>query len=240
MEIYCGCSGFYYESWKEIFYPPDLAKKNWLAYYSQHFKTVEINSSFYHLPKEKTMTHWYHTVPENFRFTLKGSRFITHIKRLRQISEAVKQFYNLANLLSDKLACILWQLPSNLSKDLDRLDSFCQNLSPEFQNIIEFRHPSWFEDDVFDLLSKHHITCCSLSTPINLPEEIIPCSSVAYLRFHGKKVWYDYQYSLKELKEWEQKILHAKVKRFYIYFNNDVNAYAVKNCQQLLKLVNNR
>ncbi len=129
MKNYIGCSGFKYDDWKGLFYPKDLPEKKWLEYYAETFDSVEINSTFYQLPKEKTLDNWHERTPGNFRFSLKGSRYITHQKKLNDCRDAVKNFYQLAGRLKGKLGCILWQLPGNQHKDTDKLSNFFNMLN---------------------------------------------------------------------------------------------------------------
>ncbi len=237
MRNYIGCSGFTYDHWKGSFYPEDLPKKKWLEFYAEHFDTVEINASFYHLPKEKTLDNWYDRVPGNFRFTLKGSRFITHQKKLNDVEEPVKTFYDLASRLKGKLGCILWQLPGNQHKDLQKLRSFCDTLSSDFKNVIEFRHNSWFDEEVYEILHDYQIICSILSAPGGLSEEAIETADTAYIRFHGKTSWYKYNYSEQELQDWVQRLRKLKVRQVYGYFNNDYETYAPRNADRFCQLL---
>lgn len=233
-DIHIGCSGFYYRDWKTLFYPADVPQKKWLEYYATHFRTVEINSSFYRSPRESTVRKWHESVPGNFSFTLKGSRYITHVKKLLAPAEAIQNFYRLADLLYDKLACILWQLPPGLHQDLGRLEAFCATLEPAYQNVIEFRHQSWFCQEVYRLLSKYRVAFCILSAPDDLPEELVCTADFAYIRFHGKHDWYHHLYTEEEMKTWSKKIKSLPVGNVYTYFNNDYNANAIRNARQLM------
>jgi uncharacterized protein YecE (DUF72 family) len=237
MKKYLGCSGFYYEEWKGNFYPEGLAKRKWLEYYTSKFDTLELNSTFYRLPKPETIQNWFDKTPEHFTFSVKGSRFITHIKKLKDVNESVSQFYELIYPFGEKLGAVLWQLQGNFQRNDERLESFCQALSREFINVIEFRHPSWFVPEVYQILEKYGIVCCSFSSPLLLPENLFVTSGTAYLRFHGKKEWYDYLYSKEELAEWAQKIKAQKPERLYVYFNNTFYAQAVQNCKEMERML---
>lgn len=232
-----GCSGFNYEEWKGDFYPEDLPEKKWLEYYADHFDTVEINNTFYHLPMEKTIDNWHERTPGHFMFTLKGSRFITHQKKLNDVGEAVKNFYELASRLKGKLGCILWQLPGNQHKDVPKLKSFSKALSSEFRNAIEFRHNSWFDQEVYDVLRKNEVAFCMISAPGDLKEDTVKTARFAYVRFHGKNDWYKYHYSEEELKKWSEKLREMKARQIYAYFNNDYNANAPDNAGKLAELM---
>ena len=237
MKNYVGCSGYSYDGWAEGFYPPEVPKKRWLEYYAEHFDTVEINSSFYHLPKESTLKKWHQGVPGNFRFTLKGSRYVTHQKKLNDVRDAVRIFYDAAGLLKGKLACILWQLPGNLHKNLDKLESFCKTLSDDFRNVIEFRHNSWFGDDTSELLRHYGVAFCVISAPDGLSDEAVKTTNRVYIRFHGIQKWYDHDYRQVELEHWANKLKALHPDQIYAYFNNDINANAPRNAAAFMKLV---
>ncbi len=236
MKVFIGCSGWNYKDWKGKFYPEDIPQKKWLKHYTSVFETVEVNNTFYRLPKESTVENWKETAPPGFNFTLKGSRYVTQMKKLHEIDDSVKSFEEVAAVLKSKLSCILWQLPPNLHRDDERLENFCKTLKKSNKNVIEFRHSSWFNKATYDILKKYDISFCSISTP-DFPEDMIITSDVGYLRFHGKgKKWYDYDYSKNELREWQQKIKDCGAREVYIYFNNDVSANAPKNAKQLKEL----
>lgn len=237
MELFIGCSGWNYRTWKGLFYPEDIAQKNWLQFYGGIFNSVEVNNTFYRLPRAATLQNWKKTVPDNFCFTLKGSRFITHTKKLTDTAESVNKFEDIAVNLEGKLGCVLWQLPPSLHRDDQRLIGFCKTLNKHHENVIEFRHESWFREEVYDILRKFGVVFCSLSSPA-FPEELITTTKTAYIRFHGKgKKWYDYSYSEGELNEWKERILASEAEKMYIYFNNDIGAEAPKNARQLSRLL---
>ncbi len=234
-----GCSGFSYKDWKGKFYPEDLAQKKWLEFYAKEFNCVELNNTFYHTPKDSTLEKWHQETPENFRFAVKGSRYVTHTKRLLDPAETVKKVYDSSGLLKDKLGCILWQLPPSMDKDLDRLEPFIKACDNNFTNVIEFRHESWFCEEVYDILREHNISLCLISAPGDLPAVQEKTTDTVYLRFHGKseKHWYQYDYSDKELKEWAGKIKALDPRQFYAFFNNDYRANAVKNARRFREIV---
>lgn len=213
-----------------------MAKKNWLEYYASVFDTVEINNTFYKFPTEKALKTWRDTVASDFKFTLKGHRYITHRKKLKEVERPVSDFEELTKFLKRKMGCLLWQLPGNLHRNDEKLKTFCRTLDGRRNNVIEFRHESWFDKEVYKILKDHKVTCCSISSP-DFPEELINTSKIGYIRFHGKgKNWYDYEYSKKELREWYNKITDTPLKEIYIYFNNDIGAHAPKNASQLREL----
>lgn len=232
-----GCSGWHYDEWRGKFYPSDLSKDKWLAYYSDHFDTVEVNNSFYQLPKVETLESWRDNTPDNFLFSLKGSRQVTHFKKLNDVKGPVEQFYNHAAVLEDKLECILWQLPPNLHGDVERLANFCDLLSSDFRNVVEFRHENWFKEEIYEVLNQHEVGFCMVSTP-NLPEDPVLTTDYAYLRFHGKsEEWYKYNYRDEELKDWVKKLQDTEAKECFVYFNNTYKEYAVENCRSFIGLM---
>ncbi|MFD0976155.1 DUF72 domain-containing protein [Salinimicrobium gaetbulicola] len=239
MKVHIGCSGWNYKDWRGKFYPEKLAAKNWLEYYSGQFNSVEVNSTFYRFPKDEYVEKWRETVPSDFLFTLKGSRYVTHMKKLNEVEESVAQFSEVAKILKDKLGSVLWQLPPSLHRDGDRLKDFCSLLDPDIKNVIEFRHESWYDQEVYNLLADHNVIFCAISSP-KFPEEMVTTGKTGYLRFHGKgKKWYDYLYSEDELKEWYDQIMKTDLEEIFIYFNNDMHANAPENARELRSLFEN-
>jgi uncharacterized protein YecE (DUF72 family) len=238
-QVYIGTSGFSYRHWEDkVFYPSDLARTKQLEFYSQHFKTVEINSSFYHLPTAQAFQGWYQRTPRDFIFAVKVSRFITHIKKLKVCREPWQRFINNAKELREKLGPILFQLPPGWQFDVRRLERFVKILPKKYRYVFEFRHPSWFCSEIFKILKKYNISLCLADSPRWPYQEEITADFV-YLRMHGGKILYGSNYSDKELKEWAKKIkkfLEADLD-VYVYFNNDAYGYAVKNAQRLIELV---
>ncbi len=236
MKVFIGCSGWNYKEWRGKFYPEKLAQKNWLEYYTKQFNTVEVNNTFYRLPKDSTLEKWKKTAPKDFNFTLKGSRYVTQMKKLNDPEESLAKFEAAAAVMKTKLSCILWQLPPSLHRDDEKLINFCKALKSKNHNVIEFRHISWFTKEVYDILKKYKVSFCSISSP-DFPEDMIVTNNIGYVRFHGKgKKWYDYHYSKEELEEWHQKIKNCDAGEVYIYFNNDMHAYAPENAKQLREM----
>ncbi|NJW51671.1 DUF72 domain-containing protein [Salinimicrobium oceani] len=236
MKVHIGCSGYNYKEWRGPFYPQKLAQRKWLEHYSSIFDTVEINNTFYRFPREKGLLNWRETVSDNFQFTLKGHRYVTHRKKLKDADQSVKDFELLAKLLKTNLGCILWQLPPNLHRNDEKLENFCKTLDREFKNVLEFRHESWYDKEVYDLLENYGIIFSSISSP-EFPDDLITTDKTGYLRFHGTgKDWYDHLYTKAELKEWHKKIMDSGLEEIYIYFNNDIHAHAPRNAQELMEL----
>jgi uncharacterized protein YecE (DUF72 family) len=237
MEWRIGCSGFLYREWKEIFYPKGLAQKNWFQYYCEHYNTIEINSSFYKLPTVAALKNWYEKSPEDFLFTIKAPRGITHFKKFNEIQHVVNDFYALIEEgLADKLGCILFQLPPSYSYTEERLHNILDHLNPSHQNVLEFRHASWWNEHAIRELSLQNITFSGISYPSALPDDLIQNTDVVYYRFHGKPVLYKSLYEQSEIENFVQQF-EVPAKRVYVYFNNTWGTSALTNSKQLMDLV---
>jgi uncharacterized protein YecE (DUF72 family) len=231
---YIGTSGWHYDDWRGRFYPEKLPKAQWLEFYAGHFNTLELNNTFYRLPKESVFQKWHDASPEGFIFSVKVSRFITHIKRLKDCEDEVSKFMSRASFLKEKLGPILYQLPPGLHRDDEILDDFLSILPQSMRHVIEFRHESWFDEDVFEVLRRYHIGLCAFDMP-KLTSPLIATTDFAYIRFHGSDSLYSSCYSDEEMKDWAEKIakLSAKLEAVYIYFNNDVSGYALENARTI-------
>jgi uncharacterized protein YecE (DUF72 family) len=232
MTIHLGTSGWSYPGWSALFYPEDLSSKDWLDFYSRHFDTVEINMTFYRFPKPETLRGWLDKTPPHFVFTLKANRQITHLKKIRDVYHEVRYFYILANSLKEKLGCILFQLPPSIRFDLPLLEDFLATLSPEYKNVIEFRHESWYQENVYELFRSHKVTFCAVSSA-KVPRTVVETADTAYFRFHGLTGEHRHNYADDKLKEWAEAIKTVQAKECFIYFNNDYQAYAVENAKAL-------
>lgn len=235
MKKYIGCSGYYYKDWKRKFYPESLPQKKWFDYYTQHFNAVEINNTFYNMPTVEKLKNWHDSAPEDFAFAIKGNRFFTHQKKLK-IDEAfkdrLKEFQDLLSHLGDKTGCVLWQLPRNLKQNTEKLEAFCQLLDNHQKHVLEFRHHSWWDIRIYEILRKYKVAFCLVSTPVDLPEDPIQTADFTYFRFHGSNEWYNHDYQEDELKRWKNKLSAMKnLTAFFAFFNNDYNANAVQNAQ---------
>jgi len=234
--IHVGTSGFVYQHWRGVFYPEDLPAAKWLEYYASHFDCVEINSSFYHLPKPETIVSWRDRTPRSFRFVLKGSRFVSHRKRLKNCEDSVKVFYERAFLLERKLAGVLWQLPPKYKKDLAALEAFLKLLPPQVPVFLELRHRSWFDQETFDFLRKHRVTFCVHDLDgVDCPAVVT--APLLYVRFHGPSGRYRGCYPDSKLRSWAAWIKETGVKRGFVFFNNDVEGHAVRNAQTLRRFL---
>jgi uncharacterized protein YecE (DUF72 family) len=231
---YIGTSGWHYDHWRGRFYPPDLPKSRWLEFYARHFATVELNNSFYRLPTENAFALWRESSPQGFLYAVKVSRFITHIKRLRNAAEPLENFLSRARLLQDKLGPLLYQLPPQMPRNDAVLEAFLSLLPRGLQHVFEFRHPSWLKPPVFDLLRRYGAGFCVFSMP-DFSCPLVATANFAYIRFHGSAGLYSSNYTEEELADWAEKIvaLSRDLDAVYIYFNNDAFAYAVYNALSL-------
>jgi uncharacterized protein YecE (DUF72 family) len=234
MRYYIGTSGWHYEHWRYSFYPGTLAKAKWLEFYAGYFDTVELNNSFYRLPSEAAFAAWRNSSPAGFTFAVKVSRFVTHIKRLKNVQEAVETFMSRAKILGEKLGPLLYQLPPNMHRNDERLESFLGTLPRGMKHVFEFRHRSWLDDEVFEILRKHNVGLCVFDMP-SLTCPLVATADFAYIRFHGSTGLYFSCYSDEELAGWAERLagLTAKLKEVYIYFNNDAETFAVRNAMTL-------
>ena len=230
LQYYIGTSGWHYDHWRSRFYPDKLTKAAWLEFYATHFTTVELNNSFYRLPSEAAFATWHDSSPANFTFAVKVSRFITHIKRLKNTEEAIDNFISRARILGEKLGPLLYQLPPNMHRNDEVLDSFLSTLPQGMNHVFEFRHQSWFEDKVFEILRNHNTGFCIFDMP-SVTTPIVATADFAYIRFHGSSGLYFSCYSDEELTDWTRRLanLSTNLKAMYIYFNNDAEAFAVRN-----------
>lgn len=233
-DIRIGTSGWHYGHWSGPFYPAGLPKNKWLEYYTQHFDTVEINNTFYHQPKLQTFQNWHKQAPKNFLFTVKANRFITHIKRLKDVEEPLERFFEGTKLLKSNLGPILYQLPPSMHKDLVRLESFIKYLPKKHLSVFEFRHKSWFSDDTYELLDKFGAGFCTHDL-VGVPTPRIITGGVIYIRFHGPTGRYQGNYTKAMLKNWVDWIKENinNVHSVYAYFNNDISGHAIKNAKTL-------
>lgn len=259
-KVFIGTSGYNYDYWKGVFYPEDISKKEWLSFYAKHFDTVEINATFYGNFKKSVFEKWGREVSKNFSFCLKGPRFITHVKRLKNVDDSLKVFLGNASGLGSKLKIILWQFPKSFKfsdENLERLEKFLstlKNYSPprsrfttprrwpngllrgeRLRHAIEFRDDSWF--NIFDFLNKNK-SGFVINDSSFFPKKEISTAGFTYIRFHGPGSLYSSNYSYGELKVWAQKIKKfQKLGEVYCYFNNDVGGFAIKNAQQLKEIL---
>jgi uncharacterized protein YecE (DUF72 family) len=237
MKYIIGCSGFHYKHWKGMFYPQELPVKKWFDFYCQHFTTLELNVTFYRFPKLSTLQQWYDRAPDDFVFSVKMPMSITHFKKLNGTSRMAGDFYALVSSgLKDKLGSVLFQFPPNFSCTPEHIKRLIESVDPSFENVAEFRHSSWWNQEVIAQLGEHQIAFCGMSHP-DFPDELIGNTSHLYYRLHGRHQLYTSGYSEEELSETLSQIQGMpQIKKAYLYFNNDVQGYATKNALRIIEL----
>jgi uncharacterized protein YecE (DUF72 family) len=226
-----GCSGWNYPHWRERVYPKGLPQKRWLEYYATLFDTVEVNNTFYRLPSTKSVAGWVERTPPDFVFTVKASRYLTHIKRLTDLERGVERFYECIDPLveSGKLGPVLWQLPGNFQRNDERLASALEMLPPG-RHCFEFRHPSWFTAEVYELLRLRRAAIVIGDDPGRPFQTHELTADWTFIRFHRGRRGRNGNYSERELEEWKRRIAAWRSEvDVYAYFNNDWEGYAVKN-----------
>jgi uncharacterized protein YecE (DUF72 family) len=233
--VLVGCSGWNYADWRERFYPKGMPASRWLEHYAEHFPTVEVNNTFYRLPSRDAVARWAEQTPAGFVFTIKASRYLTHIKRLTDLGGGVERFYERIQPLIDagKLGPVLWQLPGNFRCDLERLGPALEQL-PDGQHCFEFRHASWFVPEVYDLLRRHDVALVIGDHPERPFQSLELTADWTFVRFHYGRRGRKGNYSEREIEEWAVRIRNwAKRAGVYCYFNNDWQGFAVKNALAL-------
>jgi uncharacterized protein YecE (DUF72 family) len=236
--VHVGCSGWVYKHWRGIFYPEGLPQKRWFERYAEEFDTVEINASFYRLPRGSTFDKWHDQVPPGFRYAVKASRFITHMKKLKDCEDALETFVGLAERLKSYLGPILYQLPPGLHKDLPRLDGFLKLLSTRQEHVFEFRHKSWYDEDTLALLDRHGFGFVAHDLE-GLVSPRWASGRTAYVRFHGTGGKYHGRYSDKALLDWTDWIKEQSKggRSVWCYFNNDIHGHAIEDARTLKSMV---
>jgi len=238
--IRVGCSGWSYDHWVGLFYPEDAKRKDYFSYYSKYFDTVEVNSTFYRLPFKNFVLGWVNKAPKGFLYSIKVNRRVTHLKRLRNAEEDLENFLRRLDPLRERrlLGPLLFQLPPGLHFDIKLLEEFLSSLPDGYRFTIEFRHKSWLKEEVYDLLEEYKVAFCIVSSP-KLPDVVRITANFSYIRMHGKERWYDYCYSDEELRKWAEIVskMHNDGYDVFMYFNNDPNAYAVRNALKMKELL---
>ena len=230
MNLFVGTSGYSYKEWKGSFYPEKLPAKDMLAYYATRLPAVEINNTFYRLPQKTVLENWRGQVPENFRFSVKASQRITHFKRLNGVADETKYLLETAAALGERLGPVLFQLPPNMKKDLPRLEAFLQNLPAETKATWEFRHPTWLEDDVLELLSRHNQPLCISDTDDMPVNHVDKTANWGYLRLRRVN------YSEENLAEWLQRVRDQNWDHAYVFFKHEDEGTGPKLAGEFLKL----
>jgi uncharacterized protein YecE (DUF72 family) len=234
-EVRIGCSGWSYRDWRDGFYPPGTASSRWLGHYASVFPTVEVNATFYRLPERATVKSWAEQVPEGFLFAVKGSRYLTHMRRLRDMETGLLRFWERIEPLevAGKLGPVLWQLPERFQRDDALLTEALESL-PAAEHCFEFRHPSWFAADVYGLLESHGASL-ALGDDARRPlPPAAPVGPIAYLRLHYGSRGRDGNYSERELAGWRRRIAAwRRRRRVFVYLNNDWRGFAPRNAVTL-------
>lgn len=233
-----GCSGFYYKEWKELFYPKGLPATQWFDYYARHFNTLELNVTFYRFPEVSFLQNWYRKSPAGFSFAVKAPRLITHQRLFRNTGELLKDFYRtICEGLQEKLQGVLFQFHSSITWSEDFLVRVLDQLDLSLLNVLEFRHESWWNQQVYDMLAAKGVVFCSISHP-HLPDRVITNSDVVYYRFHGIPELYYSPYAPGFLHKVMEAIKTAgTVKEALLYFNNTAQGAAVMNALYAKQLV---
>lgn len=233
-QVFVGTSGWHYKHWKGNFYPPKLSAAGMLGYYTEHLKTVEINNSFYRLPTAAAVSNWVKQTPAGFLFSVKASRYITHMKKLLDPEISTFKFFKIAEGFGDKLGPILFQFPSSWQVNEDRLKDFLAALPPNHRYAFEFRHPSWHDARVYRLLARFHSAVCifdidGFQSPLEVTADLV------YVRLHGPGRAYQGKYTSDSLATWAKRIeLWSRESRdVFLYFDNDQAGYAVQNAMEL-------
>ena len=234
--VQVGCSGWRYWKWRDSFYA-GVAQQNWFERYLKRFDTVEINASFYSWPTVTGVQAWRRQPgKKKFVYSVKVCEQITHIKKFKGTKTLVRDFGMIADILGDRMGCFLFQLPPSYRYTKARLNDIVSQLDPARRNVVEFRHASWWNEEVYEAFRKSRIIFCSCSGP-RLPDQLIRTADEVYVRLHGPKRWYRHDYSKSELATWADRIKASGAKRAWIYFNNDNDAHAPKNATTLRRML---
>lgn len=237
-KIHIGTSGWHYKHWKGTFYPADIKAAEQFECYARHFSTVELNNSFYRLPAAKNFDAWWEMSPANFIFSVKASRFITHMKKLKVGKKEINELLQRAGHLKEKLGPVLFQLPPLWKINTERLEHLLAILPTGYRYTIEFRNATWYDQSVYGLLKKYNCAFCVYELEHHL-SPIVITSDFVYVRLHGPGNKYQGSYSSETLAEWAGRIREWQIlgKDIYVYFDNDQLGYAAYNAKTLLEMV---
>ena len=236
--IRIGCSGWNYKHWRERFYPKGLPVSRWFAFYAEHFDTVEINNSFYMLPKAETFDKWRDQASPDFRYAVKANRYLTQAKKLLDCEEPIGRMMPLFRRLGPSLGPVLYQLPPRLKLNLERLESFLRLVPKDVINVFEFREKSWYVPETLELLERYGASFCAHDMPGSASERWA-VGPIAYIRFHGGEGKYWGRYSDEGLLSWtDWAVAQARSGReVWAYFNNDIDAHAIHDAQTLRSMI---
>jgi uncharacterized protein YecE (DUF72 family) len=233
-QIRIGCSGWQYKHWRGDFYPSELPQSRWFAHYALSFDTVEINNSFYRLPPAEIFARWREQSPKRFLYAVKASRFLTHMKKLKDPEDPLFRFFENAKQLGPHLGPILYQLPPGWKIDLDRFEHFLQALPKGYRHTVEFRETSWYDERVYALLAKHKVALCLHDMQGSATQRLI-VGPFIYVRFHHGTVKYGGRYSDERLDDWAEWLAarSADGMDVFAYFNNDTGGHAPRDAVRL-------
>ncbi len=239
-QLYIGTCGWSYDHWKDDFYK-GIAKKNWLRFYAEKFSAIEINATFYRLQNRKTFRHWREETPEHFHFTIKANRYLSHNKKLNDPIPSIEIECEHAHALGTKLAAVVWQLPNNFHRNINRLYDFAEALQywPDTRHVMEFRHVSWFDHDVKQCLSDYNIAIC-ISDAADWPRWDAVTTDLVYIRLHGHTRTYISAYRKSSLMFWGECVHNwlEEGRDVHVYFDNDAEGAAPFDALRLSKIVN--
>ena len=230
--LYVGTSGYSYKEWKGSFYPSNLTPKEMLSYYASHFHAVELNNTFYRFPKENMIESWRAQVPDDFRFTLKAPQTITHYRRLNGAAAQTKLVLDTVSALKHQLGAVLFRLPEDMEKDLKRLETFLKDLPPDAPAAFEFRHSTWYDDDVLELLRRHNRVFVVSDRDEMPAQHIDKTADWGYMRLRRVK------YSESDLVDWIKKMKAQKWKDTYVFFKHEDEGTGPKLAAKFIELVN--
>jgi uncharacterized protein YecE (DUF72 family) len=238
VRIRIGCSGWEYAHWRGDFYPTGLPRRAWLERYAEVFNTVELNNSFYRLPTVDAFAAWARQVPDGFAMAVKASRYLTHFKRLREPKEPIERLWARARQLGDRLGPVLYQLPPRWRRNRERLETFLAALPAGRDQAIEFRDPSWYHDEIHELLVRYRVALC-LHDMVGSATATQPVGPFVYVRFHGSGPRYGGRYPSRALEGWANQLVGwaADGRPAWVYFNNDVGGHAPRDALRLREAV---
>lgn len=230
MHLYVGTSGYSYKEWKGNFYPEDLPDKEMLHHYGTRLSTVEINNTFYRLPRESVLKSWADQVPDEFRFAVKASQRITHIKRLKDAGDETEYLLRIVRVMGSRLGCLLFQLPPNFKKDVPRLEQFLKQIPGDMRAAFEFRHATWFDDEVYGCLKANSCALCIADADDELEVPFVKTADWGYLRLRRE------QYADSDLKRWMKKVQDQNWEKAFVFFKHEDAGTGPKLAAQFISL----
>ena len=234
-----GCSGWQYKHWRNDFYPAEVPQAKWFEHYAARFDTVEINNSFYRLPERATFAAWAQRAPAGFEFAVKASRFLTHMKKLKDPEEPIERLFTRMRALGRHLGPVLYQLPPGWKVDIERFRHFLEVLPRRIRHVVEFREPTWYDRAIRDLLARHGVALCLHDMPGSATGRDAESGPFVYVRFHGATSKYGGGYSEERLRDWAGWLnaRRAEGRDVYAYFNNDVGGHAPRDAVTLRRVL---